>query len=50
MIRYWVVGVLGMVATDCYARGEPILSALCVHADGTIGPGYGWAPLNRTVR
>ena len=43
LIHYWIGDVLGMVARDCYRLGEPLLSALCVHADGTIGEGYGWA-------
>lgn len=43
LIHYWIGDVLGMVARDCHGRGEPLLSALCVHADGTIGEGYGWA-------
>lgn len=43
LMHYWIGDVLGMVARDCYRRGEPLLSSLCVHADGTIGDGYGWA-------
>jgi hypothetical protein len=38
--------VLGTVAEACHARGEPLLSALCVHADGTVGPGYATALAN----
>lgn len=43
LMHAWIGDVLGMVARDCYRRGEPLLSALCVHADGTVGDGYGWA-------
>lgn len=43
LMHYWIGDVLGMVARNCYRLGEPLLSALCVHADGTIGDGYGWA-------
>lgn len=42
---HWVGRVLGGVARDCHRRGEPMLSALCVHEDGTIGEGYGKAIL-----
>ncbi len=37
---HWIGRVLGDVARDCHRRGEPLLSALCVHADGTVGDGY----------
>lgn len=43
LMHYWIGDVLGAVARECYRRGEPLLSALCVHQDGTIGDGYGWA-------
>jgi hypothetical protein len=39
-MRHWIGGVLFIVAHDGHRRGEPILSALCVHADGTIGDGF----------
>lgn len=40
-LDYWIGGVLGDVARGCRARGEPLLSALCVSgSDGTVGPGY----------
>ena len=42
---HWIGRVLGGAAQDSHARGEPMLSALCVHADGTIGEGYGKAIL-----
>src|SRR3712207_8305122 len=37
---HWIGEVLGAVADDCARRDEPILSALCVHRDGTVGDGY----------
>ncbi len=40
---HWIGRVLGGVARECHQRGEPMLSALCVHEDGTIGEGYGKA-------
>lgn len=39
-IRHWVGDVLSAVATDCAARSEPLLSALCVNALGSVGDGY----------
>ena len=40
LLHNWIGKVLGRVASDCKGRGEPILSALCVRNDGTVGPGY----------
>ncbi len=40
-IRHWVGDVLSAVATDCHNRSEPLLSALCVNALGSVGDGYG---------
>jgi len=40
---HWIGRVLGAVSRHCHAKGEPLLSALCVHADGTVGEGYGKA-------
>src|ERR1035441_121606 len=39
-MRRWIGCVLGGVAVQCHREGEPLLSALCVHQDGTIGDGY----------
>lgn len=39
-MRYWIGGVLGAVAHQCRRQGEPLLSALCVDAQGRVGPGY----------
>lgn len=37
---HWIGRVLGAVAHDCHGNGEPMLSALCVRSDGTVGDGY----------
>lgn len=39
-IRHWVGGVLSIVTADCVARSEPLLSALCVNALGSVGDAY----------
>lgn len=39
-VRHWIGDVLGRVADDCAARGEPNLSSLCVNAQGSVGAGY----------
>jgi hypothetical protein len=41
--RYWLGDVLGRVAEECVARGEPILGALCIDASGSVLPAYGSA-------
>ncbi|MCW2837959.1 MAG: hypothetical protein JWQ15_2073 [Marmoricola sp.] len=38
--HYWMGDVLGRVAMDSAKRGEPLLSSLCVNADGSVGAGY----------
>jgi hypothetical protein len=43
VLRHWIGDVLGAVTSDCSAKGEPLLSALCVRQDGSIGDGYGVA-------
>lgn len=43
-LDYWIGSLLENVAIDATRRGEPPLTALCVHQDGTIGPGYARAP------
>jgi hypothetical protein len=45
--RHWIGKVLGSVARDRRAPDEPMLTSLCVHADGTVGSGYGEAVLER---
>lgn len=39
-VHYWIGDVLGRVAKECTARGEPLLSALCVDATGSVAGGY----------
>ncbi|MGC8474019.1 MAG: hypothetical protein ACP5PW_06385 [Candidatus Dormibacteria bacterium] len=41
LMHYWIGEVLGRVSHDCRAKGEPLLSALCVDAGGSVGPCYG---------
>lgn len=40
MINNWVGDVLRRVSEDCAHRDEPLLSALCVNAQGSVGEGY----------
>src|SRR5262249_23345239 len=40
LMMNWIGKVLGSVARESHRRGQPLLSALCVHADGSIGDGY----------
>ena len=40
LMHYWIGDVLGRVARECDRRDEPILSALCVNAEGSVGDGY----------
>jgi hypothetical protein len=37
---HWLGDVLARVDADCAQRGEPLLSALCVDAQGRVAPGY----------
>lgn len=39
-MRHWIGPVLGLVTAGCVARSEPVLSALCVRVDGSVGAGY----------
>ena len=36
----WIGDVLSRVTDECQSRGEPLLSALCVSAQGSVGQGY----------
>ena len=45
--RHWIGSVLFAVARQRRAKDEPMLTSLCVHADGTVGSGYGEAVLER---
>lgn len=40
LMSRWLNGVLGVLADDCAKRGEPLLSALCLNDDGSVGDGY----------
>ena len=40
LVHYWVGDVLARVARVCADRDEPLLSALCVNEDGSVGAGY----------
>jgi hypothetical protein len=44
LLTNWIGKLLEEVATLAKAKGEPPLTSLCVHQDGTIGPGYARAP------
>jgi hypothetical protein len=46
--HYWIDDVLGAVARDCASRGEPLLSALCVNRDGSVGTAYAAVVLELT--
>jgi hypothetical protein len=39
-MHQWIGDVLGRVTDECQSRGEPLLSALCVSAQGSVGEGY----------
>ena len=40
LLQNWIKDVLSSVAATCHENDEPLLSALCVRADGSVGPGY----------
>ena len=39
-MHQWIGDVLGRVTDECQARGEPLLSSLCVSIQGSVGQGY----------
>lgn len=43
LMHYWIGEVLGQVSDECSRRDEPLLSSLCVNAEGSVGPGYATA-------
>jgi hypothetical protein len=45
LTHYWIGDVLGRVSVECVERDEPLLSALCVNAQGSVGEGYAEAVL-----
>ena len=47
-VHYWIEDVLGAVARDCAGREEPLLSALCVNREGSVGTAYGTVVLELT--
>jgi len=46
LLMNWIGQVLGGVSRISRRRGQPMLSALCVHSDATVGEGYGQAILD----
>lgn len=40
LLTNWIGKVLSPLALSCHAAGEPLLSALCVRSDETVGPTY----------
>lgn len=44
LLTNWIGKLLEEVALKAKDNGEPPLTSLCVHQDGTIGPGYARAP------
>ena len=40
LMHQWIGDVLGRVTDECQSRGEPLLSSLCVSAQGSVGQGY----------
>ncbi len=46
LLMNWIGQVLGGASRISHQRGQPMLSALCVHSDGTVGEGYGQAILD----
>jgi len=47
-VHYWIDDVLGAVARDSAARDEPLLSALCVNRESSVGAAYGGIVLELT--
>ena len=39
-MRHWIGSVLGLSVDDSHQRGEPALTALCVHQDETVAESY----------
>lgn len=44
LLTNWIGNLLEQVAMRAKAELEPPITSLCVHQDGTIGPGYAHAP------
>lgn len=43
LLMNWIGQVLDGASRESHRKGQPMLSALCVHSDGTVGAGYGEA-------
>lgn len=43
LLMNWIGQVLAGASRESHRKGQPMLSALCVHSDGTVGDGYGQA-------
>jgi hypothetical protein len=44
LVSHWIGKLLERVVVDVHRRGEPPLTSLCVHQDGSIGDGYSGTP------
>lgn len=40
LLQNWIGKTLSRVGAECAERGEPLLSALCVSVNGTVGEGF----------
>ena len=40
LVHYWIADVLGPVAIECATREEPLLVALCVNSQDSVGAAY----------
>jgi hypothetical protein len=47
-VHYWIEDVLAAVARDSASRDEPLLSALCVNREGSVGASYAAVVLELT--
>ncbi|WP_051247938.1 hypothetical protein [Nocardioides halotolerans] len=47
-VHYWIDGVLADVGRDSAARDEPLISALCVNREGSVGSAYAGLVLELT--
>ena len=43
--HYWIGDILGRVSKECSEKDEPLLSSLCVNAEGSVGDNYAAAVL-----
>lgn len=48
LLANWIGKLLEEVARRAKENGDPPMTSLCVHQDGTIGPGYARAPRSTT--